>query len=99
MEQFPPSGLAARHETLQRATLLTCQVGVDVGLERHDPSPRIPSKHMCVGLIHIHVMHNLGPRPKVILSEAGDIIKSMMMWLILTRVHDHSGANQGEIMQ
>ena len=52
-----------------------------------------------VGLIHIHLMHNWGPRPKVILSEAGDVTKSMVMWLLLTRIHDHSGADLGEIMQ
>ena len=28
-----------------------------------------------VGLIHIHLMHNWGPRPKIILSEAADITK------------------------
>ena len=52
-----------------------------------------------VGLIHVHVMHNWGPRPKIILSEAGYITESMMMWLILTRIHDHSGADLREIMQ
>ena len=44
-------------------------------------------------------MHDGGPRSKKIRSEAGDITKSMVMWLILTRFHDHSGADLGEIMQ
>ena len=52
-----------------------------------------------VGLIHIHIMHNWGPRPKIILPEAGDTTKSMVMWLILTRLHNHSGDDVGEIMQ
>ena len=39
-----------------------------------------------VGLIHIHIMHNWGPRPQITLSEAGDITKSMVIWLILTRI-------------
>ena len=39
-----------------------------------------------VGLIHIHVMHNWGIRPKIIPLEARHITKSMVMWLILTRI-------------
>ena len=50
-----------------------------------------------LGLIYIHIMHNWGPRPKLILSEAGDVTKSMVMWLILTRIHDHSGADLGRL--
>ena len=30
-----------------------CQVGVDIGLERHHPGPRIPSKHMEASFISI----------------------------------------------
>ena len=40
-----------------------------------------------------------GPSPKTVLSEAGYTTESMVMWLILTRIHDHSGADVGEIMQ
>ena len=39
-----------------------------------------------LGIIHIHVMNNWGTRPKRIPSEAGDVTKSMVMWLILTRI-------------
>ena len=42
---------------------------------------------------------NWGPRPQIILSEARDITKPMVMWLILTRILDHSGADLGEIIQ
>ena len=38
------------------------------------------------GLIHIHTPQNWRPKPKVVLSEAGDATKSMVMWLILTRI-------------
>ena len=54
MEQSSPSSLAAQHIILAQGALLAtvknsliwCQVRVDVGLERHDLGPRIPSKHM-----------------------------------------------------
>ena len=105
MEQLSTSSLAAQHKTLAQGTLLTTVRQPDL----------VPSWSRCwpgkawswstdtvqtpVGLIHIHVMHNWGTTPKIILLEARDITKSMVMWLILTRIHDHSGADLGEIMQ
>ena len=54
MEQSPTSSLAAYHKTLAQYTHLTAvkwpdlvpRVGVGIGPERHDPGPRIPSKHL-----------------------------------------------------
>ena len=71
------------------------QVGVDVGLEIKAWSRSTDTIQSPVGLIHIHIMHNWGPRRKVIVSEAWDMTKSMVMWLILTRNHDHSEADLG----
>ena len=48
-----------------------------------------------LSLIHIHLMHKWGLRPKIILSEARHTTKSILRWLIFTRINDHSGANLG----
>ena len=45
--------------------------------------------------MQIHIMHDGELRPKTILSEAGDTIKSIVRWLILTKMNEHSGANIG----
>ena len=92
MEQSSPSCLTAQHKILARGTLLTTVKWPNL----------VPSWSRCwpgkawswstvtiqtdVGLIHIHAMHNWGTRPKRIPSEAGDITRSMVMWLILTRI-------------
>ena len=49
-------------------------------------SRSMDSIHTPVGTIHIHVMHNWGPRFKVILLEAGETTKTMVIWLILARI-------------
>jgi len=92
MEQYSPSSLTAQHKTLAQGTLLTTVKWPDL----------VPSWSRCwpekawswstdtirtpISLIRIHIMHNWGLRPKRIPSEAGDITKLMVMWLILTRV-------------
>ena len=92
MELFFFSCLAAQHTTLAQATLLTTvkQPNLLPSWSRCWPrkawSWSTDTIQTPVGLIHIHITHNWGPRPKVVLSDAGDATKSMVMWLILTRI-------------
>jgi len=105
MEQCYPTSLTAQHETHAQCTLLTTVKWPTFVQSWGRCWPQkawswsTDTIQTPVDLIHIHIMHNWGPKPKVILSEAGDATKSMVMSLILTRMHKHSGDDLGEILQ
>ena len=101
MELSPPSCLAAQHTNPAQGTLLVTVKHPDL----------IPSWSRCwpgkaqswstdtiqtpVSLIHILMLQNWGQRSKTILSEVRNKTISMVRWLILTRMNDHSWANLG----